>query len=333
MASVAECVAAVNRGADWLADRQEPDGSIGREAFDNSYYKAAWAFPVAGRYVEANRLLTWIRRTQMTPDGNLRDSARQDLGSLCDRWHEVFYLYLNYWVALGAFRAGRFDVAYPAADCILSFQSDRNGGFFSDRASAERKSGFQDSLGSAFGGMVALYRGRLDCARRTGAFFEHFLRAQPEPDARLYAFFKDGGPYRDFAPDDAQWYVVDFQRTGQWYFYFGMAVGFLAWLGQVTGEAEWTALAEAYADIAERCAGDVYAVGASGKLLCGMSYLYQVTGKPVYADRVRTLCDWLVSQQHEDGSWGGTPDAPSPMASPTAEFVTWLAEATGNVGG
>ncbi|MCX6030530.1 MAG: glycoside hydrolase family 88 protein [Chloroflexi bacterium] len=324
--------AAIGRGVAWLLEEQRSDGSFSApdEGVD-SFYKIPYAFGVTGQAPAAQRLLDWVACHCFTAEGDLRSPARKSQGD----FHREFYTYANSWLVIGCQRLGRFDLAYRGLGFILRFQDPRTGGFFAEPDFLAAGRGRQDIVCASQGGLACLYLGQLEAARRAGEFLLELIGLQPEPERRLYATLDPAeGLVTRYPEDKALRHVVDAASPTQWYFYPGIAMGFLGQLYRATGERHYLEAAARYFAFTTRCQGDVYQTPPSGKIGWGASVLYAITGEPHYRQAAEEVGDYLVGSQQPGGWWQ------SPTSDPalryiwhdfTAEFVVWLSEIVQNL--
>ena len=332
MARYSDYQAAIGRGVAWLLGEQRSDGSFSApdEGVD-SFYKIPYAFGVTGQAPAAQRLLDWVARYCFTAEGDLCSPARKSQGD----FHREFYTYANSWLVIGCQRLGRFDLAYRGLRFILRFQDPHTGGFFAEPDFLTAGRGCQDIVCASQGGLACLYLGQLEAARRAGEFLLELLWLQPEPERRLYATLDPAeGLITRYPEDKALRHLVDAASPAQWYFYPGIAMGFLGQLYRATGERRYLEAAARYFAFTTRCQGDVYRTPPSGKIGWGASVLYAITGEPHYRQATEEVGDYLMGSQQPGGWWQ------SPTLDPTlryiwhdftAEFVVWLSEIVQNL--
>jgi hypothetical protein len=253
------------KGAQWILSQQNPDGSFSpiEEGVD-AYYKIPYALAVTGYPRQAQRLIDWVMRAgALTPEGDLRGREVKAQS----KWHSECYTYSNSWMVIGAQRLGRFDYARRGIAFIRKFISAANGGVFSEPAFAWAGRGRQDMVVSSQAGSACLYMGLWDEAMRIGDWFVDMLRRQPDLQHALYACSDPAiGLITDYPADYPLMYVVKTDTKGQWYFYPGIAMGFLSKLYLATGKREYLDASAGYFDFTPQCREDVYCSGPSGKV-------------------------------------------------------------------
>lgn len=291
-------VAAVKKSVSWLLGEQQPDGSIKGEV--PSYYKLPGIFQMTGHHAEASALLDWIVKNALGPDGWFRYDASnyKDLAG-ARRWTT----YQNEWLTLGSHLLGRFDVSRRALETLLACQDTAWGGFSYDR-NIQKAAGETEALSTGFGGLACLFTGRLREARCAGDFFVKLLSLQPEPDQKLYLTVNTGkGLMTDYPEGEALMYVVDASREGQFYFFPGLMMAFLAKLYDSTSEEKYLACAKRLMGFSVRCQPDVYASIPSIKLGWGAAALFRITGDQTARRVAERIAAYVLETQNVDGTW------------------------------
>jgi hypothetical protein len=318
---VTELIAAAHKAADAIVREQKPDGSIGP---DVSYsYKAVWPLALAGRVVEATRLLDWFCAEFSAPAGDFRCGDTIYAPNQVN-WR---FLYPNAWLAIGAIHLERLDVAARVGRFIERHQAE-NGGF---PAAREIIAGDvpQDMLSACVGGLVLLYQGKLEQALRAGQFLIDLYEAQPDPTNRIYLNLSPSGRLlTECPPERTYMYVINKQLPEQPYFAPGAAMAFLSKLFLMSGRNEFLAYAEKYYQLALSPHSDIplglFDYPTSGKIGWGAGNLYRATGKPVYRDVAERVGRYLLNTQLEDGRW--PPFRDNSDTNLAAEFCAWLIE-------
>jgi hypothetical protein len=316
------------KGAAWLLSQQRSDGSFSpiEEGVD-AFYKIPYALAVTGYPRQAHQLIDWtIRSGALTTEGDVRGRLIKAQSA----WHNECYTYSNSWMIIGAQRLGRFDYARRGIEFVRKFISAANGGVFSEPAFVLAGKGRQDMVTSSQAGSACLYMGLWDEATRIGDWFVEMLRLQPDPEHILYSCSDPSvGLITDFPEHYPLMYAVKTSEKGQWYFYPGIAMGFLSKLYLATGKEAYLKASEGYFDFTPRCCDDVYCTGPSGKVGWGSAQMYWITGDEKYRQAAVAVGDYLLRSQRADGAW----DLGGPYGSDaytlldiTAEFVVWCAE-------
>jgi hypothetical protein len=297
----------------WLLEQQNPDGSfIQPDMQADVYHKGILALAVTGHAVEASRLLTWIKAHDLQEGGRLR------------HYDDGLALYKTSWACQGAHRLGRFDISLPVMEYILSCQAPC-GGFFQTQQLTE----YIEPVCTAWAGVAALYTGRLDAAKRTAECLQQMVAQQPDPQRWYFHMSPDGQLLTgEGAP------FVDATKTQQAYYCPGIAMLFMARLDMATGGEAYLRGARGLFDFSLRCAEDAYAYPASGKSAVGAALLYAFTGDERALQAAITFGDYLVREQKADGWWCNPhSDHMIIRLDHTAEFIIWLTDIAGALGG
>jgi Prenyltransferase and squalene oxidase repeat len=312
------------RAVKWLLTQQNDDGSMGPvEQGVGAYYKVPYAFSLAGRTVEAGRLLAWVRTNAFTEEG--------DFGGRYPRIgpHQTYYHYANSWMVAGVQRLGQFDLAFRGVDFLLTMQHPQCGGFLAEGPDAHL-SGEQDLMSTSVAGLACLYTGRVAEATAVGDHLVRVWGKQPVPSSRLYFSLRNGEDLvTDFPEEEAPQRVIDTKKDGQWYLIPGLATAFLVRLWMATGNREYLAAAHEYTEFCDLCAQDRYTTLMSGAFGWGAALLYQATGNANHQRIAAAVADYVVSTQNEDGTWGAGglgEEYTYLIMDATAEFAVMLVE-------
>jgi hypothetical protein len=313
-------------GSAWLAAQQGADGSWGGlpDAHLGAFYKGAWAFAVTGQPVAAQRLLNHVQRHFVTVEG--------DFGPRVVHAHQsVHYLYINAYLVIGSWLAGRYELAVPALAFLIGQQDAASGGFRSRPGTAERPSE-TDTISSAAAGTACLVGGRLEPARQAAEYLAHIADRQPEPEARFYTALQAAGRL-DTQPvaADLWWRVVETGAPNQCWYALGFPFAFLVLAHQALGDTRYRTLALRYFDQMARCVNP-WDGPSSGKAAWGCALLYRMTGESRFRDIALHIGARILAVQESDGHWimarvKGTPVSDRLDSSDydvTAEYSLWL---------
>jgi hypothetical protein len=290
------------RAAQFTLDFQQPDGSYIWEGYVNdAFHKQSYSWALAGQVEAAQRLLNWVKRERLLPDGQLRDYNGD--------------LYKHAWLFQGAHRLGRFDITYPMSSFIASTQAPCGGlPHFAgnDRCRA---------LAACQAGIAMLYIGRLDFARRVGEWTVSLLD-QPDENRFYFCTTLDGKLIEDPAMS------IDFGQPGQVYWEIGLPQMLMCRLYMATGEPEYLDRARQFMDWQMKCHADRFSFTGSGKSGLAAALLYLLTGDLQARAGAYEFGDFLLRTQLPDGSWRNPnwgPEVLYPIDS-AAEFNVWLQE-------
>ncbi len=313
---------------DRIVSKLEQDGSFGPEAHDLlAYYKAPYLLGLLGHTIEAQRVLDFIQQRFMRPDGDFFTAAENKSSNplLTEFWG-----YPNAWIAMGAQRLGRFDIAQPAWEYLKSFHHPQLKGF---TAGAPFESGEEvtDIVSTAHLGHLALYMGDLELARGAGRYLNEILDKQPDSDKGLFIRQDGLGDVITRFPEDASFiHYVSASEPGQAYFVVGYAMGFLAKLFLATGRQNHLETANAYGEWALECRGNIDAFPFSHKVMWGSALLASITGDQRYKQLAERIGSYLVDIQTDEGFWHPAEGFERQMDQ-TAEIAVWLTEATADL--
>lgn len=311
-----------DKGSDFLAGRQRPDGS-----FQNVHLGAGgyWGIPIAlfvgGHSNASNRLCDWVRKNAFTPEG--------DIGPIPEKDRGYEYPYLKSWLIEGTHRLAQFDLSQRGMDFLAGFWDPESGGFFSSptERSPETKMDLWVTSGCA---RAALYTGRFDIARGAARWMKKILELQPNYPRQLFSVYsKAKGLYTEPDPGEEDFrYVLNQDATrDQSFFHPGIIGGFLARLYQSTGEKKYLELAKEYMRLAEGASDYLFRLLRAGKTGWAAAVLYTITGEQKYKDMAVRIGDNLIALQSEDGYWSGVGEiTETPDENMSAEMVIWLDE-------
>jgi hypothetical protein len=311
-----------DRGAAWLMARLHSDGSFGDGEPDvREYYKVPCALLVSGESEAAGRLLNWVRRNGMTPDGDFgpRPPEASD---------EYWYSYTNSWVVIGAHRLNQFDISQRGMDFIMRTWDPESGGFYSLRGPGGTAETLQDLWVVAGAARAALITGRIEAATGAGRWMRTMMEQQPNYPAQMYTVANRAqGVITSPAPGESIRYVLERDATegDQYFFHPGIAGGFLANLYQSTGDSAWLALAKEYMVLAEGATDHLFRSQRGGKVGWAAAVLYTLTGEEKYRKIAMKVGDNLLDRQAAAGYWCRMGDT-EPSVDATAELTVWLDE-------
>lgn len=326
------CWERAQRGMAWLAQQQDSDGSwkLLKDAPVDAYYKAGWAFNLMGEPAAAERALDWVKARFMQPDGDFLPRGNP--------WHvDVHYQYANGWFVIGAQKQGRYDVARPGMQFLLTQQDPTHGGFYSKKSTGQRQR--SDTMSTGIAGIASLATGGLDAAKRVATCFQWMIEAQPTPEQRFYTTIDaEGELATDFPEGESFWRVIETGQPDQCWYAVGLPFTFALLMHQATGEQRYAELAEWFFDFQSRCVNP-WEGGSSGKAAWGASMLYRVTGAERYRDIALRVAEKYMERQSSEGWFarggkpaygqvegkGEVPDFTSGDFDANSELVVWLA--------
>ena len=299
---------AATRAVDCTIKYQLPDGGYIWDGYvKNAYHKQAYAWPIAGRFSETQRLLDWVKKNTLESDGQVKDY----LGDV----------YKLAWLVHGAQRLGRFDVSYPLGSFLFSYQKPC-GGF--PRYTADE---LIRSVSTAWMGITALSFGKLDVAEKAAQCCLSMLEQQPDENKFYCQMTGDGKLVTEKENPEAL--TVDITKAKQNYYELGLPMMLMCRLYQATGKTAWLDHAKPFFDFNLRCYDDRLTFVFSGKTAFAAAIYYSITGDERARNAAYQFCDFLVETQLSDGSWIDEikdPDELLYYVDHAAEFCVWLVE-------
>jgi len=296
------------RAAAFTVSFQQPDGGYIWEGYpSDAFHKQSYSWGLAGAIEPAHRLLSWVKRERLGPDGRLKD-YRGDVYKHC-------------WLTQGAHRLGRFDLSYPIAEFIASCQAPCGG-----LPHFEGES-FCRSLSTGIAGLVMLYMGRQEAATRIAQWCINLLRQQPEEGRFYYQTTLDGRLVTPEADEKAA-LAIDNSQPAQVYWEIGLPLQVMCKMYQATGEAQYLDYAARFFERHLRCADDRFSFTGSGKSALGAALYYLVSGEQRARAAACEFGDFLLRTQLPDGAWRNPKWPPEVLYSidAAAEFNVWLQE-------
>jgi hypothetical protein len=304
------------RGAAWLRDLLEEDGSFRGAGAVDCYYKAPCALAVSGFADEAARVLHHVSARYLLPGG--------DLDGTGVAWYNRFRLYPHAWLLWAAVELRRPELARALASFLAGRRNPETGGFRAD------DNGTEEIMTTSIAGLAMLRAGHLDAAIGAGEWLRRVLEAQPDLTGGLLHVWRPGQGLDE--GDGSVWFRVDATQPRQWYFQYGISAALLADLARVSGDRSWLALADQYLRASGHCHADRYSTPQSGKIGWGAAWTGALTGDAAHHALTGAVVEGLAALQGPDGSWNGEgvydPQPPAETAAArldvTAEFVTLL---------
>ena len=328
-----ECIESAKRAMAWLLEQQRPDGGwkpLSDPPVD-AFYKVGTAFSLMGEAAAAERMLDYVKAHLLQSDGDFLPRGHE--------WHsEIHYQYANGWLVISAQKQGRYDIAVPAVQFLLTQQDPDHGGFYSQKSVGGEKKR-SDTMSTGISGIACLAAGQLDAAKKVVSCFERMIEMQPAPTERFYTTLEaDGRLGTEFPEDEAFWRVIDTQKKDQCWYAVGLPFTVGVLLYHATRENRYAELADWFLDFQLRCVNP-WDGGSSGKAAWGSSMPYRVTGEPRYRDIALQVARNYMAAQSPDGWYGdweatsgygaGEGGAPVKEFAPgdfdgTGETIIWL---------
>lgn len=316
---------AARRGVSWLISKQNAEGQFGSEDDVNAYYKDAYPLRIAGEPAAAAKCMNYSVKHFMTEEGDFMNSRTQRSAGSYTRYY--CQIYPNFWFLRGACALNRFDLAQRIFGFLKTCQDETTGGAYYE---VDRKSGLLDSNSTAcicLGGQMC---GDLNVAAKAGDAMLAWAHMQKDPNRYYLRWQPKGALQTGFDEDKSLYYVVDAEKTGQYYWQVGLPLVALAKLYTVTKDANYLKGAVKIYDFLMSCQPDVVASSPVGKLGWGSAILFNITGDSRYKETNRKITEYIMSKQNPDGYWLAPTyktvnDQPLRITTDlTGEFSAWL---------
>jgi len=308
---------AAAKGAHWLLQHLQADGSFRGSPNLSAYYKAPCALAWSGHRDEAHRTLSFVKLRFARPNGDLDGSGVA--------WLDQFRIYPHAWLACAALELGDAEFSAALTGFLEQAWNSESGGF------RGRQDGTEEIMTTAMAGIACLRAGRMEVARGVKNWLNSVWAAQPDIQLGLYHGYKPG--IGILPGDRSVFYLVDATQLKQWYFQYGISAAFLADYSGRTGDAVSLELARRYLHASRWCREDVYRTPQSGKIGWGAAWTWEQTRNDDDLKLVEAVVEGLTALQCGDGSWNsaGVYEASPESADEsrmdvTAEFVALLSQ-------
>lgn len=303
------------RGAQWLLNLLQPDGSLAGSPPLDAYYKTPSALLASGHAGEANRVMDFVASRLLKADGDLDGTGVP--------WYDRFRIYPHAWLACGAVQLKRPDISERLVRFLRARWNPESGGFLADA------NGTEEMMTTSMAALACLWAGQMDIAHGAAIWLDRVMAAQPDLRRGLYHVWKPGHGLVE--GDGSVWYLVNAAEEKQWYFQYGLSAAFLSEYSRRANHAPSLALAQKFLHASAYCREDVYRRPQSGKIGWGAAWTYALTHDPADAALVPKVIDGLCDLQCGDGSWTTAgvyeavpTDEPARRMDITAEFVALL---------
>jgi hypothetical protein len=306
------------KSTNWLLSQINPDGTVNPAAKGSiAYYKLPWALVLAGKSLEAKKIIDWTVNETMAEDGDLKSDKRQ-------KFHLDFYTYPGAWICLASQLLSLFDISYPLWKYISTHQDPSTGGYCSKTPYISEKDNLEDANSTAWCSFVGLHLGKLEEAKKAAKFLKMILEIQPNFKEEFYYYWhpEKGLVTKEPAeePDERFIRINMKDKEENFYYMLGAIVTFLSKLSSITKEKEHLDLARAYYDFIVRAGEHPFHTESCGKLCFASTHLYRASGERKYLEMAERFMQSLLGIGEPEGFWirGG-----KPTASSTAEFIVW----------
>lgn len=314
------------KGVEFLLGQIAASGEIADSGRPRvSYYRLPWALQVAGETAVAARVLDWIERQRLGPDGRFNAATPWDPAA-----NATTNSYPEAILAYGAWLLRRFDIANRTLDFAATFQDPETGGVYMTREETGEQGRQLLFITSQFG-MSAALTGRTAQAIKAAEWLERLWNAQPDLPNRLFTIWTRAGGLATEVPagENRNHYINDARETFQYHYNGGIAAACLSHVYMVTGDQRWIDLARNYQRFSMETTGSQFRTKQVCKSAWGSGLISLVTGDASYAPWLIKMGDWFTAEQEADGRWSNTKelDPNPPLAhqiEATAEFVVHM---------
>jgi len=340
-AQLAEILSAASAAAAFLARALDDAGALHDRVGDGNivvdlaaYYKAPTALLLAGRPADAHRVLDYVKATFATAEGSFETGG--SAGKTANEALRMYRPYMDIWLAVGAARLGRPDVAQPVLQWARRFRHPELGGYALEPYRPDGGNGV-DVLLTAHMGLAHLYVGELAAARAAADCLLALVDAQLEANGALGARFhlrlddRSGKPQTDFPAELAPFYVVDSREPSQLYFMVGYPIAVFCKVYLASKDPRYLQAARQLADFCLTCHGSIFSFHYAHKVAWAAACLAGITGEEKYRGLALDIATYLVSIQ--DVATGGflLDQKAYDSLDQTAEISMWLLEVGGEL--
>ncbi len=289
----------LDRGCRWIESMMDERGSILASDQAGLYYKVPASLAINGAFQSAFSSLDWIASRFLGDRGQLEIPAEQE----ASRWTNT---YDRGWLVWGAEMCGRYDIALPLAQDILTHQNPDTGGLRDTKAALDSGNSVEHAMTAGFAGLGLLATGHVTAARRTADFLIALLEMQPDRESGIYLAleYKSDGTRQLLLQQTSRDYV-DRGGIKQRPARLGPVQVFLVKLYRLTRENKYLEAARQYTNTILTGAEGIYSCVEAHKFLWGLAELYQVAPDEPYRVAARQIASYILQHQQPDGQWWG----------------------------
>ena len=283
----------------WLRSLMDERGSIRGSDQASLYYKVPGSLAVNGAFDAALSCLDWFASRFLGDRGQLAIPPEQEACRFTNTYDRG-------WLVWSAGICGRYDIAFPLAEDILSYQDAESGGFVDRAADLRAGACVQHAMTAGFAGLGLLSTRHISAARRAGDFLIGLLELQPHPEDGLHLAANRGSDGTlDLILERTSRDFVDRNALKQRPARLGPVQVLLVRLFRLTREIRYLDAARAYTDAVLTGRDGIYDCVESHKFLWGLAELHQVSPEERYRRAARRIAGYLLQSQQPDGQWLG----------------------------
>jgi hypothetical protein len=314
------------KGIAWLLDHIGDDGEPAAWQSRNGYYRLPWTLAVAGEREAAARVLSWIERNALSPEGDLLPGLPRHPFVAAAATYPLTI------IAHGAWVLERYDTSLAVMRVLRdSFQDPVTGGAYMERPEA-RATSQQLLYPTAQLGLTAMATGQADMAHAVYGWFDRLLAAQRELPDRLFTMWGPDGLVTSYTDEDAFLTVTDFRIPLQAFYNPGISASFLSRYYMFAGEPRARELATMMLGLVARGTPEQFNYAQSMQICkfgWGSALAAEIDPDGGHIDNVIRMARWYYESQATDGSWYPSPFlVPEPSVADamqkTAEHTLWV---------
>jgi hypothetical protein len=318
----------IDRAMQWMLPHQEERGSFGDVNSMAHYMALGASLLYNGAPREATRLLSFMRQTYITPDGDFDMPEIRE--GIVGRVQECRYM--PSWVIFSAHVNLAYDISMQGIPHVLKFQDQETGGLFGSEEDLAAGKGVINTASTCLGGIAAVVTGKVAEAKRMGDHVvDNLIGRNPDLGKAFYPIWEKQSGLRtdDEAPSSPNVPKVLLRSEPvQGHFLTGMIMAFLCDLHQVTRDRKYLDGALEMYEFGVGESSVIYENTLSHKFAWGSAALYRQTGEARHLESACRICDYLVSTQESDGSYlmdGAPADWPyQSRLNLASQFALWI---------
>jgi len=286
-----------DRGAQWLLDKLNPDGSLGDPNEGFHFYRAPWTFTQVGATDAACAICGWIRREMVTVDGGVEGPYRK---------FDDGYAYRDATLIVGAHQARQYDLSLRVIERLAAWQDPLSGGCANDRLPDGSQSDDMDIPYACGPGFAFIATGQIERARAVARFLKNIYDAQSELPTKFYYAWSRANQtiITEFDEADRIGRLVDNQLAArQRWTIGGISAGFLCRLFMADPDPNYIDLARKYQAFSMAGTERQFDYPQVCKSSWGAAMLFEITGDVEYEEWSYKMGDWYAATQQADGKW------------------------------
>ncbi len=294
-----ELSASLKSGCRWIRSLMDERGRIRNPDHASLYYKIPGSLAANGAFDAAFSCLDRFASRFLDDHGQLKIPPEQEASRFTNTYDRG-------WLVWGAGICGRYDIAFPLAEDILSYQDRESGGFLDRAADLKERAGVQHAMTAGFAGLALLSTRHVAAARRAGDFLIDLLKLQPHPDEGIYlAANRRADCTQTLLRERTSRDFVDRNGLKQRPARLGPVQVLLVRLFRLTRKQRYLEAARKYTEAVLTGRDGIYDCVESHKFLWGLTELHQVSPQDRYRLAARRIAAYLIRSQRPDGQWWG----------------------------